>query len=288
MNNSSDFSMRSRYCYGFGPNGFHRIHFTEWGDPSLQHAVFCVHGLTRNARDFDDLAGELCGQYRIICPDMPGRGLSDWLDCKQDYNLGVYLNDIATLIACTGVQSIDWIGTSMGGVIGMLVASLANNPVQRLLVNDIGPTIDKAARERIAGYAGMDPRFDSLSELENYLRLVHATFGPLTDAQWAHMSRHSNRPLNDGGVALHYDPGIAEPFRDQVTTPVEFWEYWDRIQCPVLLFRGCESDLLSAETAEQMQQRGPATTVVEFEGIGHAPSLMAADQIERIRAWLQD
>jgi len=277
--------MHSRYFLGLGPSGFHQVHYTEWGDQKNPRVLVCVHGLTRNCRDFDFLAAALEKDYRVICPDIPGRGRSEWLANTEDYNLAVYLTDMAILFAQLQAESIDWLGTSMGGIIGMLIAAQPNNPIRRMLINDIGPSVSKVSLDRIARYVGTDPQFPDLQQFEQYLRNVHAPFGPLTDSQWSHLASHSAKPGSDSGYSMHYDPGIAERYKNERLTTMNLWDLWDNIKCPVLTFRGKDSDLLSADTAAEMSSRGPKSTTLEFSGIGHAPALMSEDQIDAVRNW---
>ena len=260
--------------------------FTDWGDVTNERLLLCVHGLTRNGRDFDFLADALQDSYRVVCPDVVGRGVSDWLTVKQDYSYPTYCANMAALIAWLRVEQVDWVGTSMGGIIGMLLAAQPNTPIRRLALNDVGAFIPKAALEYIEEYVGTDPRFARLDEVEHYLRRIHAGFGPLTDAQWAHLARHSAKQTDDGGYALVYDPGIAEAFRAGNHEDVRLWTVWDRIRCPVLVIRGANSDLLPADTVAEMRRRGPEMDVVELPGIGHAPALMSSDQITIVRDWL--
>jgi len=222
---------------------------------------------------------------RVVCPDMVGRGRSEWLKDPANYGYPQYMSDMTALVARLGVPEVDWIGTSMGGLIGMFLAAAPNSPIRSLVVNDVGPVLTRASVARIADYVGRDPRFGSLTELEAYLREVHAPFGPLTDRQWEHLARHSHRFLADGSYGLAYDPGIAFNARLAVKD-WDFWASWDSIACPTLVLRGERSDLLSAETAAAMTKRGPKAELAEFAGIGHAPALMADDQIETIVRWL--
>ncbi len=279
-------SMMSRYLLGLGPHGFHRIHYTEWGDPANPRVLVCVHGLTRTGRDFDDLARALEARYRVLCPDVAGRGQSDWLSYKTDYGYPLYASDMAALIARSGAESVDWVGTSMGGLIGMMLAAYPGSPIRRLVVNDVGPFIPRAAIARIAAYVGQPVRFPDLATLEAYLRQIAAPFGPLSDEQWRHLAVHNARRLEDGQYTFAYDPGIAEGFRALEDTDVDLWPVWDAIRCPVLLLRGEHSDVLRREDAELMEQRGPGARLVQFKGIGHAPALMAPDQIGTVRDWL--
>ncbi len=266
------------------PHAFHRLAFTEWESDS-DRILLCIHGLTRNGRDFDFLAATLQADYRVLCPDIAGRGASEWLEVKEDYNYSTYCGDMAALIAFLRVDRIDWVGTSMGGIVGMLLAAQPNSPIRRLIINDVGPFIPGTALERIGQYVGGDPQFDNMNEAVAYVRQVHAGFGPLTDDQWQHLAHHSVRG-KDGEYRLKYDPAIAHPFKAGSITDIDMWEVWDRIRCPVLVLRGMESDVLLEQTTKEMQRRGPPTDVVQFRGIGHAPALMAKDQIDTVCDWL--
>jgi pimeloyl-ACP methyl ester carboxylesterase len=277
--------MRTGSVLGLGPHGFHRVAYVEWGERAAPRTLVCAHGLTRNGRDFDRLATALADAFRVVCPDVVGRGRSDWLTQAEGYGYPQYLADMAALIARLDVLEVDWVGTSMGGLIGMMLAAQPNTPIRRLVLNDVGPFLPKAALERIAGYVGQDPRFETLEALEAYLRRVHAPFGPLPDAAWRHLAEHGHRRLPDGGFGLAYDPAIGAAFRQGVQD-VDLWSVWDAVRCPVLVLRGAESDLLSAETAAEMERRGPRARVVTFPGIGHAPALVAEDQIAVVRGWL--
>jgi pimeloyl-ACP methyl ester carboxylesterase len=279
-------SMKEKSVQCLGKTGFHKIAYTEWGSPDAARTLICVHGLTRNGRDFDVLASALEESYRIICPDIAGRGRSDWLASGKHYYNPNYLADLATLLAHVGAREVDWLGTSMGGILGMLMASIPGNPIKRLIVNDVGPFLPKAALERIASYTGMAPDFDDMATLEAYLRETHATFGDLTDGQWRHMAETSHRKLDNGKVTLGYDPAIGDNFRAGPLEDADMWSYWDAIQCPALVIRGENSDLLRREDAEEMTRRGPKADLVEVAGCGHAPALMAADQIAMVKDWL--
>ncbi|MBK8212069.1 MAG: alpha/beta hydrolase [Rhodospirillales bacterium] len=280
-------SMIENSYLSLGAHGFHRIVYSEWKSAAGGRTVVCVHGLTRNGRDFDALAAALQADFRVACPDLPGRGRSNWLPVPAEYRPPVYMADMASLIARLGGDEVDWVGTSLGGLLGMMLAAQPNSPIRRLVVNDIGAFIAKDALQRISGYVGTDPLFADLDALEGYLREVHAPFGPLTDAQWRHLASHSARPdPAGGGLRLHYDPGLAAPFKEGFDNDVELWPVWDAITCPVLVLRGQNSDILSHETAQTMLTRGPEAELVELPGIGHAPMLMDALQIDIVRAFL--
>ena len=270
-----------------GPHGFHRLAYVEWPGPSPDAPVLlCVHGLTRNGRDFDVLAAALSKHYRVVCPDLPGRGKSEWLSDAADYATPLYLGDLTALIARLGVERVDWVGTSMGGILGMLIAALPGAPVGKLVMNDIGGFVPKSGIERIASYCGLDPGFPDFAGLEAALRQLAAPFGPLSDAQWRHLATHSVRRKPDGSLGFAYDPKIADAFKQGPIADVALWPSWDAVKCPALVLRGAQSDILLASDAAAMTQRGPRAKLVEFAGIGHAPALMADDQIAAIREFL--
>ena len=279
-------AMSSRSLSCLGPHGFHRVAYMEWAGPPNAATVLCVHGLTRNGRDFDAIAEVLSRDFRVVCPDVAGRGKSDWLGFHEDYNYGVYLSDMAQLIARLDVPEVLWLGTSMGGLIGIMMAGLSHTPVKRLVVNDIGPLIAKEGLARIAGYVGQDPSFRDLAAVETYLREVAASFGTLSDAQWREMAVYMSRVRRDGTLGLAYDPGIGNAFRNAPGQDMDLWPQWERVVCPTLVLRGAESDLLRAADARAMTVRGPRAALVEFAGVGHAPALMAADQIAAVRGFL--
>jgi pimeloyl-ACP methyl ester carboxylesterase len=264
--------------------------YTAWGDPAAARTVLCIHGLTRNARDFDDLAAALAADAQVIAIDMAGRGRSGWLADPLRYAAPTYIAHVATALAALGLETVDLVGTSMGGIIGMGLAARLDpsqrSPIRRLVLNDIGGFAPKEALEPIAAYLGAPPQvFPDLGALERHLRYIHQGFGPLSDEQWAHLARHSARPV-PGGFAMHYDPGIAAPFVGSVAADLELWPFYDAIACPTLVLRGAESLLLPAAVAAEMTRRGPRAELVTFAGVGHAPALMAADQIAAVRQFL--
>jgi len=263
------------------PHGFHRVVYYEWGDPANDRVVICVHGLSRNGRDFDVVAEALASTHRVLSVDMPGRGASDWLADPNDYAFPTYLTTLTALVARSGARTVDWIGTSMGALLGMVMAAQPKTPVARLVINDAGPVIEPAALARIREYVGRAPAFATFADAEAYIRRVSAPFGSLTDAQWDHLTRTSVAQSADGTWALTYDPGIALPFRDEAAPPA-LWPLWDAIRCPTLVLRGAQSDLLSKATADAMHARGPRPEVIEFAGVGHAPTLLSADQIRPV------
>src|SRR5690242_11184855 len=300
---------RLNHLFSLGPRGFHRIAYTEWGDPDGRHIVVCVHGLTRNSRDFDELAAYLAVRgCRVVCMDVVGRGDSDWLDNKSDYGFAQYLTDAAALLARVTApreisllrrlqgtnegHRIDWVGTSMGGLIGMMLAAKSGSTLRRLVLNDVGAVIPWPALARLKlASIGEGARFASLGEVERHLRETCATFGPLKDEQWRRLARHGSRRRDDGTYALAHDPAIAGAMRtggggvefgSDFLVGMDVWQAWDAVKCPTLVLRGAESDLLLESTVRRMQQRGPRLKLVEFPGIGHAPWLMSEDQIRPV------
>ncbi len=278
--------MSERSFLGLSAAGFHTVAYTQWGREDAPRTAVCVHGLTRNGRDFDALALNLVDHYRVACPDVVGRGRSGRIANPALYGYPQYCADMAALIARLGVEQVDWVGTSMGGLIGMMLAAQPNSPIRRLVINDVGPFISKVGLQRIADYVGKDPVFEDIPAVESYLRFVLMGFGRLPDEAWRHMAEHSARPRPDGRYGLAYDPAIAEAFKAQPMDDVDLWAFWDRIQCPVLVLRGETSDILLPETAEEMSGRGPGARVVEFANAGHAPALMTDDQIAVVRNFL--
>ncbi len=269
------------------PSGLHRMAYLEWGDAANPRVVICVHGLTRCARDFDFLAAELSRDYRVICPDVAGRGDSDWLKNPMEYAVPVYAADMITLIARLDVASVQWVGTSMGGLIGMMIAALPESPITRMVLNDVGPLVTAVSLERIATYVGKAPRLPSIEAAEMLVRTVSAPFGPHTDAEWRFLTEHVVRRQADGSYSMHYDPAIAVPFN--ATAPhkdIALWPFWDAIACPTLAIRGELSDLLTRETLAQMASCGPKASTLELAGVGHAPTLIHADQIAPVKDFL--
>jgi pimeloyl-ACP methyl ester carboxylesterase len=269
------------------PAGLHRMAYYEWGRADNPRVLVCVHGLGRCARDFDNLARALSAHYRVVCPDVAGRGDSDWLADPMLYGVPQYVADMVTLVARLDVEQVHWVGTSMGGLIGMALAAQQGTPITRLVLNEAGPVIAKASLERIATYFGKVPPLPSFEAAEQMVRVVSAPFGPHTDDEWRFLTEVVVRKTADGAWRMHYDPRIAEPFRQLITDKdVETWPVYDAVRCPTLLIRGAQSDLLSRETAEQMTQRGPKAKLVELPGIGHAPTLLHEDQIALVREFL--
>lgn len=295
---------RLNHVHCLSARGLHRMAYWEWGDADNPDVVLCVHGLTRQGRDFDVPARELAGDprrpRRVVCPDVVGRGHSDRLADPMAYGLPTYVADMVTLLARLNVPQVDWVGTSMGGLIGLGLAGMpapgdALPLVRRLVLNDVGPSIEPVALERIGSYVGQPARWPSAQAAADALRVLAAGFGPHTAEEWLALSRPQLRPVKDAqgaGFGLHYDPAIAVPFH--AATPEAaamgealLWQAYDRLRCPTLLLRGAESDLLSPATAQAMTQRGPRAQLVEFAGVGHAPTLVAADQRAVLLRFLQ-
>jgi pimeloyl-ACP methyl ester carboxylesterase len=281
------------------PAGLHRVAYKEWGDPGNPKVLLCVHGVTRVGDDFDALARALCSDYRVVCPDVVGRGRSGRLRDPAYYTVPQYVNDMVTLIArvtapVDGIEPVDgvhWFGTSMGGLIGMVLASLADSPIRKLVLNDIGPVLDRAALARIGEYIGQDVRFPSFEAGAAYVKTVSASFGPHSDDEWTKLAGDVLRKGDDGQWTRHYDLKLAQPFRASTPEGAEqdesaLWAAYDAIGCPTLLVRGEHSDLLSRATAEQMAARGPHPQLVEIAGVGHAPTFVHASQIAIARDFL--
>lgn len=283
------------------PSGGHRMAFWQWGEADAPHAVVCVHGLARQGRDFDVLAAALVqrGRMRVLCPDVVGRGRSDWLQDPAGYVLPTYVADMLQMLhqqhGIAPIASLDWVGTSMGGLIGLALAGTPGLPlpaaIRRLVLNDVGPVIQWTALQRIGTYLGNTGRFATVQEAADALWQISKPFGPHTPEQWLALSQAMVKPLPAGGFTLHYDPAIAVPFRtvDEANAKAgeaALWQLYDQVHARTLLLRGAESDLLSAQTALAMTQRGPRPQLVEFEGVGHAPTLVANRQVETVVSFL--
>lgn len=280
-----------RFLTCASPGGLHRIAYWEWAartDAQDAPVVVCVHGLTRNGRDFDALARRLSARFRVICPDMAGRGRSERLAQSALYAIPQYLADCVSLIARLDTERVGWVGTSMGGLIGMSLAALTNNPVACLVLNDVGPQLSAEGLARIGDYVGKAPRFRSYAECLGYTKSIAAGFGAHDEEGWDLLARHYW--VKDGDHwRVHYDPRIAEPFAAAGRAgPVSLWPLYEAIACPTLLLRGALSDLLDRGTAQSMAQRGPKARLVEFDGVGHAPSLIPVGQIDTVETFLEE
>jgi pimeloyl-ACP methyl ester carboxylesterase len=272
------------------PAGLHKMAYTEWGAPDNPNVLVCVHGLTRLSRDFDRLAQAMSDRYRVVCPDVVGRGRSDRLRNPMYYAVPQYLADMVTLIARLNVSRVHWVGTSMGGLIGLSLAGLDDSPIAKLVINDVGPSIDAGALARIGEYLGQPIRFATVDEAVDYVSRVAAPFGLKSREDWRAITVPGLRRGGDAWT-LHYDPAIAVPFRSQsaemaASGEALLWQLYDRITCPTLLVRGAESDLLTPATAQRMTERGPRARLAEIAGVGHAPMFMDAEQIGIVREFL--
>jgi pimeloyl-ACP methyl ester carboxylesterase len=281
---------RLRHVQCLAPEGLHHMAYWEWGDAANPRVLVCVHGLTRQGRDFDTLARALAGEYRVVCPDVVGRGESDWMKNASSYAIPGYVADMVTLLARLDAREVHWVGTSMGGLIGLGLAALPESPIRRLVLNDVGPVIEYAALARIGTYVGMPAHWATLEEAADALRAISLGFGPHTREEWLELTRP--QLVSDGdGFKPHYDPAIGVPFK--TVTPelaaageAMLWQAYDAIRCPTLVLRGAESDLLSRATADAMTQRGPRARLHEIAGVGHAPTLVHAVQVALVRDFL--
>lgn len=265
--------------------------YWQWGEPSADHVVICAHGLSRQGRDFDALAQALCdaapGQLRVVCPDVVGRGKSDWLKDPIGYQVPQYAADMLALIAQLQPKTLDWVGTSMGGLIGMVISGQPDLPlpvpVRKLILNDVGPALEWTAIQRIGSYLGKAGQFDSVQQAADAMWAISSSFGPHTPTQWLALSQAMVKPSGTG-FTLHYDPSIAIPFASATEESTKqgeamLWALYDNIKAQTLLTRGATSDLLSVATAQAMTRRGPKAQLVEFVGVGHAPTFIAQEQV---------
>ena len=281
---------RLHHVQCLAPEGLHRMAYWEWGDTANPKVLVCAHGLSRQGRDFDTFARAMCADYRVVCPDVVGRGQSDWLKNPASYAIPVYVADMVTLLARLNASEVHWVGTSMGGLIGLGLAALSDSPISKLVLNDVGPAIEYAALARIGTYLGAPAHWASVDEAADALLAISRGFGPHTREQWLALTRPQLKADGDG-FKPHYDPAIAVPFR-AVTPELAaagesmLWGAYDGLKCPTLVLRGAESDLLARATADAMAQRGPRARVHEIAGVGHAPTLVQADQIAVVRDFL--
>jgi pimeloyl-ACP methyl ester carboxylesterase len=303
--------LRQQYFHALGNGSFHRIAYTEWGQAGNPRVVMCVHGLARNSRDFDYLATALAPECRVVCMDVAGRGESDWLENKSEYTFATYQRDAAAMLARATAPAgsrwferlkspaparVDWVGTSMGGLIGLFLAAKKNSPIRRLVLNDVGALVPWSALFRMKGYITRGRSFATVAEVEAYLRKVCASFGPLTAAQWRHLARHGARRLN-GRYELRYDPAIGEglhghidpefPIGPDLMRGIDLWNVWSKVQCPTLVLRGELSEVLLPATLTEMKSRKSDLEIAEFPGVGHAPALMSDEQIGVVKQFLQ-
>ena len=285
---------RLRHVQCLSAGGLHRMAYWEWGDAHNPRVLVCVHGLARQGRDFDALALDLSAEYRVVCPDIVGRGQSEWLANPMAYGVPTYAADMVTLLARLDVEQVDWVGTSMGGLIAMALASLPKSPIRKLVLNDVGPVVQPEFVKRLGTYLGVPVHWKTLDEAAAALRAISPGAGTLTRDEWLVLSRPQLVPEVQNGLSgfkSHYDPAIAVPVR--AMTPeiaaagqAMLWQMYDRITAATLLLRGAESDLLAPATAQAMSERGPRALVQEIAGVGHAPMLVQAEQRALVRAFL--
>jgi len=291
---TADSTPRQRFVQCLSPAGLHRMEYREWGDPGNPKVLVCVHGLTRVGNDFDRLARALAAHYRVVCPDVVGRGASDRLRDPRYYAVPQYVADMVTLLARLDADTVDWVGTSMGGLIGITLAGQSGAAIRRMVINDVGPTLDAGALERIGNYLGKPVRFASVEQAIDYIAMISAPFGLKTRDEWREITlpviRKDSDPKGEAWIP-HYDARIGEPFRAitpeaAATGEAVLWALYENIQAQVLLTRGATSDLLSHATATRMSETGPRARLVEFAGVGHAPMFMHDDQIAVVREFL--
>ncbi|MEO8153201.1 MAG: alpha/beta hydrolase [Rhizobacter sp.] len=270
--------------------GLHRMAYWEWGDAANPRVLVCAHGLSRQGRDFDTFAQAMQGEYRVVCPDVVGRGQSDWLADPSGYQIPAYAADMVTLMARLNADVVHWVGTSLGGLIGLVLSALKNSPVRRLVLNDVGPALEPSALARIGSYLGLPSRWKTLDEAADALWAISQGFGPHTREQWLALTRPQLKADGDGFIP-HYDLQIAAPFR--AITPeaakageAMMWAMYDSLRCRTLLLRGADSDLLTPATAQAMVARGPKAELHQFIGVGHAPMLTSPNQIAVVREFL--
>lgn len=270
-------------CPDPGGQGSHQMVYYEWPNFSARKTVVCVHGLTRQGRDFDFLAQDLMRDYRVICPDVAGRGKSSWLRDRSQYHYGTYVADMIVFMETLGLKDVYWVGTSMGGLIGMVLAATYPEYISRLVMNDIGPMIPQDALKRLAQYAGQPVQFDKLEDGEKWLKETLAPWGIEDRLLWRHMAEHSFK-LSGGKYVPHYDTGIRDNFA-QINGDVEMWDLWGQVKCPTLVLRGTMSDVLTQSTAKRMVSPG-RVELLEFPNVGHCPALMQQAQISKVKQWL--
>ena len=278
---------RTHHVQCVSTSGLHRMAYHEWGDPQNPRVLLCVHGLTRRGSDFSVLAKAMSDRYRVICPDVVGRGDSDWLENPMLYGIPQYVADMVTLLARLGVAQVDWLGTSMGGLIGMFLAAQEHSPIKRMILNDVGPRIESTALKRLKDYVGKPLRFKSKQDGLRYLNEICAPFGDFTAQQW----KEFNGPhlVKDGADwRVHYDPNISKPFAAVTIATAAMgemmtWKAYDAIKAEMLIVRGANSDLLSAKTVAEMCARNPHSRSIEIPGVGHAPAFITPEQVALVR-----
>lgn len=276
------------HVMGLGYNGFHRINYLEWGSAD-QDTMVCVHGVSRNAHDFDFFAKKMMSDFHLVCPDVVGRGESDHLINGEGYDYLQYNSDMNALLARIGKPKVDWLGTSMGGIIGMVFASLPQSPIKRLILNDIGPEISRDSLSNIGEYIGLAPEFRTKEELEAYIRKVYVEFYPMSDADWGEMAQNASIRTKTGKFRLRMDPAIGDAFRESIPLfDIDMWDTWEKIHCPVLILRGKESSFFPKEIADKMVDTNANAQLVELEHAGHTPTLRNNAQVKVVQDWLKE
>ncbi|WP_295315284.1 alpha/beta hydrolase [Roseobacter sp.] len=269
------------------PRGFHTIACQVQGRDTGLSPVICVHGLTRHGGDFEQLARMLADRRRVICPDLVGRGASDWLPDASDYHIAQYNCDLTAVMAATGCDGVDWVGTSLGGLCGIMMAGMPGSPIRRLIVNDVAPEVPVAALRRVSAYLSEPLRFAGYADVEPHIREVYQGFGPMNDADWQEMARTSVYRDANGAYAPHFDPGLGENFRRYwLLYHFNLWSYWKRITCPVMIIRGTGSDFLTPGLLAQMLEHQPGAQVLELDGVGHTPVTNHPSVSGPVRDWL--
>lgn len=280
-------TMEQKFFLGLNSSGFYKIAYTQFGSNEAKFTIICVHGLTRNSRDFDFLAEHLSAKARVICPDLPGRGKSEWFTDLKHYNQTQYLTDLTALIASLNTHNIIWIGTSLGGILGLYLATQLYTPIKALILNDVGVYIPATGLQAIANYTKNNRiTFVDLKEAESYMRTTYKAFGSLTDAQWQHLTYHGVTKQDNNLFKLAYDPRITDTLHNNKIEDINLWPLWEHIKCPVLVLRGEKSCILSKETTDQMSKVNSKATIVELPECGHPPMLMSIEQINIISDWL--
>ncbi|MBY0500967.1 MAG: alpha/beta hydrolase [Alphaproteobacteria bacterium] len=277
---------RRDYIWGLSPLGFHKVAYVEWGKKTHGPVLICAHGLTRNSRDFDYLCKAIKHNYQIVCPDLVGRGESDYTGSNLTYNFAQYLADMVTLLARIDSQEVHWLGTSLGGIIGMMLAAQPNSPIKSLILNDVGMIIPSIALQRLGTYARNDDSFATFEDAKNYFKTALSGFNIIDSKIWDHITKYGTKQDEKGGLSLTYDAVIGEIFRNEETPSLHFETYWQSIRCPVLILRGEASDMLLPEIIKKMMYFRPNTKVITIPQCGHAPSLMTIEQIQIIENWL--
>lgn len=274
------------YYLGLSSEGFHRLYYREWGDPDNEHTIVCVHGVTRLSNDFDALAKKLSKKYRVICPDIVGRGNSDWFGNQDNYNFIQYCSDLNALIAHIRADKIHYFGTSMGGLIGMILAAMAHTPVQSLILNDVGPDIKRTELRRMGEYIGKSPIFSTKQELVEYYQQIYSgSCGLLTENQQKMIARYGAFKT-EGGYRMHYDPKIGNAFRKNYSFyNFDLWKYWEEVECPVLILRGADSTFFPVSVAEKMLRTTSDATLVEIQGAAHTPPLRTQEEIKVVESF---